>query len=98
MTLEAGERSVTATLEVLDDAVYEGEETIVLHATGNLGTGLSRSEGLTISLEDDELPPLMVSADPPGLSEQAGRRTATLTVSVPAGAEPETDVRLSVGL
>ena len=94
VTLPAGDASVTTTLEVTDDAAYEGDETIVLHATGNLGTGLDRSAPVTIQLEDDDPAPLTLTVDPSSVSEPSG--TATVTVTVPAGEAPAAEATITL--
>ena len=96
VTLPAEEASVTTTLEVTDDAVYEGEETIVLHATGNLGTGLDRSDPVTIQLADDELPPLTLTVTPASVGEADGERTATVKVTVPGAAALAADLTVDL--
>ncbi len=96
VTLPAGDASVTTTLEVTDDAVYEGEETIVLHATGNLGTGLDRSDPVTIQLADDELPPLTLTVSPASVGEGDGERTATVKVTVPGAAALAADLTVDL--
>ena len=55
LTILAGQVSGTATLSVIDDAVYEGEERIALTAGAS---GYAVSALLTITLEEDEPPPL----------------------------------------
>ena len=55
LTILEGEASGTATLTVIDDAVYEGEERIALTAGA---TGYAASAELTITLEEDEPAPL----------------------------------------
>ena len=94
VTLPAGDASVTTTLEVTDDAAYEGDETIVLHATGNRGTGLDRSAPVTIQLEDDDPAPLTLTVDPSSVSEPSG--TATVTVTVPAGEAPAAEATITL--
>ena len=92
VTLPAGDASVTTTLEVTDDAAYEGDETIVLHATGNRGTGLDRSAPVTIQLEDDDPAPLTLTVDPSSVSEPSG----TVTVTVPAGEAPAAEATITL--
>ncbi len=55
LTILAEQTSGEATLTVIDDTVYEGEESIVLTAGA---TGYEASIELTIALEDDEPAPL----------------------------------------
>ena len=55
LTILAGGTSGTATLTVIDDALYEGEESIALTAGAS---GYAASAVLTIALEEDEPAPL----------------------------------------
>ena len=91
LTIPANETSVTASLEVIDDAVYEGAETIVLQARA---AGYPDSPPLEIPLADDEPPPLTLSADAGSVSEPAG--AATVTVSVPETVGSPVEVVLAV--
>ena len=54
LTIPTGEVSGTATLTVIDDTVYEGEERIELTAGAS---GYAASSVLTIALEEDDEPP-----------------------------------------
>ena len=54
LTILAGGTSGTATLTVIDDAVYEGEERIELTAGAS---GYAASSVLTVTLEEDDEPP-----------------------------------------
>ena len=81
LTLRANRSSVSTVLSVIDDAALEGDETIQLAASGDGTSALGHSQSMTIRLEDDEVPPLTLTADRTSVSEPAG--TAQVTVSVP---------------
>ena len=94
LTLLANQSSVSTVLSVIDDAALEGDETIQLAASGDGTSALGHSQSMTIRLEDDEVPPLTLTADRTSVSEPAG--TAQVTVSVPAGGEPSVDTTISI--
>ncbi len=94
LTLPANQSSVSTVLSVIDDAALEGEETIHLAASGDGTSALGHSQTMTIRLEDDEVPPLTLTADRTSVSEPGG--TAQVTVSVPAGGEPSVDTTISI--
>ena len=79
VTLPAGERSVRTRLELIDDAHFELRETIILQAAA---AGYLASPEVEAFIYDDDPAPLTLSADPASVSEAAGERTATITVSV----------------
>ena len=79
VTLPAGARSVRTRLELIDDAHFELRETIILQAAA---AGYLASPEVEAFIYDDDPAPLTLSADPASVSEAAGERTATITVSV----------------
>ena len=95
LTIAAGQEFAAAALIVLDDDQYEGDETITLVA---LAEGYRSSAPLTVILEDDDLegggPSLTLRSTAAAVSEPDG--TATITVSVPAGQEPESDLLITL--
>ena len=90
LTMEPGERTATARLEVTDDSQYEGPETIELRAHME---GYAYSFPLRIPLADDEPVPLTLSVDPRRISEAGG--TAILTVSIPRSRREPAEFTLS---
>ena len=91
LTIMARDLSGTATLRVRDNAVYEGTKTIALKADHS---GYKESEVVEISLIDDELPPLTLTADAASVSEPNG--TTTLRVTVPEGAAPAANATITL--
>ncbi len=92
VTLPAGERSVTTRLELIDDAHFELRETIILQAAA---AGYLASPEVEAFIYDDDPAPLTLTVDPMNLSEAAGERTATITVSVPEAVGAPVEVTLN---
>ena len=92
VTLPAGERSVRTRLELIDDAHFELRETIILQAAA---AGYLASPEVEAFIYDDDPAPLTLSADPASVSEAAGERTATITVSVPEAVGAPVEVTLN---
>ena len=90
----AGSDTATATLQVVDDEVYEGPEVIEIVAVMEDTLGNSQRFSFEIPLSDDEPPPLTLSADAGSVSEPAGG--ATVTVSVPETVGSPVEVVLAV--
>ena len=98
LTIPANETSGTASLEVVDDGVYEGTETIKLQATA---TGYAASRTLSMRLEDDDRS--SVTVVPTDLSIEEGdsgqyevrldsQPTAAVTISMTSS---DTDVEVT---
>ena len=100
-----GSNTGVTTLRVLDDLVYEGDETIEIVATVRDLGGKECEISEEILLEDDELPPLAISV----ITHQHGGlelsrlregepayRTFAVTVSVPEGEAPATDTTITL--
>ena len=92
VTLPAGERSVRTRLELIDDAHFELRETIILQAAA---AGYLASPEVEAFIYDDDATPLTLTVDPMNLSEAAGERTATITVSVPEAVGAPVEVTLN---
>ena len=71
--IQPGDTSVTTTLEVIDDTVYEEEETVVLLAS-TYGHGYADSQEVTVTIEDDD--PRIT-----GLSPDSGLPGDSVTIS-----------------
>ena len=91
LIIEAGQRSAAATLRINDDSLYEQDETIELRASAG---GYQSSNLLTITIENDDLPQLSLTAGATSVAEPDG--TVTLTVSVPQGTEPDAELTISL--
>ena len=86
VTIPPWQSSAKTRLEVVDDAVYEGEKEVRVYARA---AGFKDSREVTVRLEDDELPPLRLTVEPADVSEPEG--TAVVTVSIPEPAVSQTD-------
>ena len=75
LTLDAGDKSVTARLTAVDDNDEESDETVVVTASH----GGSAIGSATVIIEDNDTPVWSVSADPPRVAEG---EVSTVTVSV----------------
>ena len=91
LTILASQGSGTATLSVVDDSAVEGDETITLVASA---TGYTDSASLSLTLTDNDGTPLTLTAADTSVAEPDG--TTTLTVSVPTGAEPSSDLSVTL--
>jgi hypothetical protein len=87
-TILAGSTTTTVDVPVLDDAVYEGDETLNLDLSGEVGGTLSDSQGQGTITEDDATP--AISVDSPAAGEGDG--TLTFTISIDAAAAVNTSV------
>lgn len=61
LTFNGGETSKTFTVTILDDAVYEGNETFAVNLSGATGASLGSPATATVTIVDNETPPLGIS-------------------------------------
>jgi hypothetical protein len=87
-TITAGSTSTTVDVPVLDDAVYEGDETLNLDLSGAVNGTIAVAQGHG-TITDDEAAPA-ISVDDPTVGEADG--TMTFTVSIDAAAAVDTTV------
>ena len=79
LTLPAGDSSVTATVTGLDDAVFEGGETVLISGLHN---GAAFGAGQTVTITDDEAAPeVTLVLNPDSIAEDDGTSTVTATLS-----------------
>ena len=85
------------TVEAARDDGYDDESGTLTHGADseapNYGEELA-IDGVTVAVEDNELPPLTLTADAASVSEPDG--TVTLTVTVPAGAAPPAEATITL--
>ena len=87
-TITAGSTSTTVNVPVLDDAVYEGNETLNLDLSGAVNGTIAVAQGHG-TITDDEAAPA-ISVDSPTVGEADG--TMTFTISIDAAAAVDTMV------
>jgi PKD repeat protein len=76
----AGASSATVTVKPIDDAEYEGDETVVLTLTGNPAYQLGAPGTATVTIQDNDLPTVSIVATSPNAAE-IGPVPGLLTVS-----------------
>ncbi|MBN2891588.1 MAG: hypothetical protein JXL97_06965, partial [Bacteroidales bacterium] len=84
ITISAGNTVGTITITGVDDAVYEGSETIVADIDVVSGGGASEDgvQQVTVNITDDETAPTVtLSASPTSIAENGGTSTLTATLS-----------------
>lgn len=59
VTIPAGESSAVVTITPIDDAIYEGPETVVLTLVQGTGYALGKPRSATITIVDNEQPPVV---------------------------------------
>ena len=84
LTLPADTASVTATVTAVDDALFEGDETLVISGQAD-GAAFGEQQTLTIT-DNEEAPRVTLVLSPDSIAEAGGVSTLTATVS-PASAE-----------
>jgi C1A family cysteine protease len=81
LTFAAGETSQSITVEGIDDAIYEGEETFNLNLSNPSNATLDDAEGIATITDND--PPPAIAIDDVSVSEgDSGTTTATFTVTL----------------
>jgi hypothetical protein len=86
--IPAGSTSTTVNVALLDDAVYEGDETLNLDLSGAVNGSISDAQGQGTITDDDAAP--TISVDSPSVGEGGG--TLTFTISIDAAAAVDTSV------
>jgi hypothetical protein len=93
-TILAGSTSTTVDVPVLDDSIYEGDETVHLDLSNPVnGQGSPNTTG-TIT-DDDALP--TISVDDPAVNEGDGTATFTVSIDSAAGVDTSVDYATSDG-
>jgi hypothetical protein len=81
LTIPAGQMSVTATITSIDDAIYEGDETVIATISNNYTRGTTQSATATIKDNDPVPPPKSISvmASDSQATESGDKGTITVT-------------------
>jgi M6 family metalloprotease-like protein len=80
ITFAAGELSKTITIPILDDAVYEGDETFTVNLTDVLLTQI-KNPTATVTIHDNDTPTALIGFDPNSYTVNESDGSATLTVT-----------------
>lgn len=78
-TIPTGSSSTTITVTPIDDATYEGNETVILTLTSDAAYGIGASPNATVNIADDDGVVTVVATD--AAAAEAGLDTATFTIS-----------------
>lgn len=99
LSFSPGEESKTFTVNILDDALDEPNETVnlvLLNPNSNATLGTPSSAVLTIA-DDDPMPSVQFDAASYTVNENAGTATITVQLSAPSGQTTAVDYSLSDG-
>jgi hypothetical protein len=88
LTIPSGSTTGTIDVPVLDDAVYEGDETFTMNLVAVSGVTIGDAQGLGTITEDEAQP--SVTVDDPTVAENGG--TMTFTISLDAAAAVDVSV------
>ncbi len=93
-----GQTAVTFTVPILDDTLYEGDETVTLslESAGRATLGTPNPATLTI-LDDDPPPTVQFSSSDYSVDEGAGTATITVTLNTPSGLPATVDYATADG-
>ncbi len=81
-----GQSAQTVTVEIVDDALSEAQETFSLNLTGSVNANLGTPAATLVTLVDnDPLPTVQFSSATQSVDETAGQVTLTVTLSAASG-------------
>ncbi|NNE34012.1 MAG: hypothetical protein HKN13_02175 [Rhodothermales bacterium] len=82
LTFAAGQTSAVATLTLLDDSAYEGDESLRLELVNAVGAEIGNLSQQVVTIVDDELPPSPGVLHLSGNQYYVGEDTGTFTLTV----------------
>ncbi|MCC6808195.1 MAG: hypothetical protein IT381_12290 [Deltaproteobacteria bacterium] len=85
ITLPAGASSVTLTLTIVDDALDEADETLVVTIGASPSSAVGATPAFTLTITDDDALPFVAIADAGFVSEGAATASFPVTLSTPSG-------------
>jgi hypothetical protein len=94
-TILAGATSTSVDVAVLDDAIYEGDETLNLDLTGEVNGVLSDVQGQGTITDDDSVPTIDVHS--PTAGETDGTMAFTVSLDAAAGVDVSVDYATTDG-
>jgi hypothetical protein len=95
--IPANTASATITLTPSDDAVYDGDETVIVTLASGTGYTIGTPSSATVTIQDDEPAPTATIAATDSAAAEAGLDTGTFTITLSSTAEHATVVNFSVG-
>ena len=97
VTIAAGQSSATVTVTPVDDADFEGDETVVADADRQCGVQRGRRPGTaTVTIADNDVPTVTIAATDAAASE-TGPDAGTFTVTRTGATTASLNVQYSVG-
>ncbi|WP_163411546.1 T9SS type B sorting domain-containing protein, partial [Flavobacterium ajazii] len=96
ITIPAGQLTGTITIDPTDDALYEGNETVIIDITGVSGGNGATENGVqqvTVTITDDETTPTVTLSGTTSIAENAAG-TATITATLSTASTTDTVVSL----
>ena len=95
-TIPAFDTMVTVAVNVINDAVAEGSETVTLTLQPNAAYTVGTPDSATVTIVDNDLPSVQISSSPATISEAAST-PVTFTVTRAGGTENALIVKLASG-
>jgi hypothetical protein len=96
ITIPAGSTTGTVTVTAVQDALSEGDETVIVDITGvTNGTENGVQQATTTIVDDEGLPTVTLTATPSSIAEAAGVATFTATLSAASGLPVTVDLAFS---
>ena len=93
LTIPAGQTSGTINVPILDDAIYEGDETLFMNLSAVSGVAIADSQGTGTIVENDAVPNITV--DDPVVAENNGPMTFTISLDAAAAVDTSVDYATS---
>jgi hypothetical protein len=93
LTIAAGSTTGTIGVPVLDDAIYEGDETLTMNLVAVSGVTIGDAQGLGTINENDPQP--SVTVDDPTVAENGGTMTFTISLDAAAAVDVSVDYATS---
>ena len=93
LTIPAGQTSGTINVPILDDTIYEGNETLFMNLSAVSGVAIGDNQGTGTIVENDALPNITV--DDPTVAENSGPMTFTISLDAAAAVPVQVDYATS---
>ena len=93
LTIPAGQTSGTINVPILDDSIYEGNETLFMNLSAVSGVAIADNQGTGTIVENDAVPNITV--DDPVVAENNGPMTFTISLDAAAAVPVQVDYATS---